>query len=170
MRTGPSLCLATALSVATQVAESTRTISVRGHAEAQAAPDRPWGSAGVVSQGPTASDVLDKNSAAMPGVFAALRTAGITDADIGTTDFNVLPGFNDVNRWRQAPRIVAYRVSNTAKTLVQNTGAVGATLDALIMGGANTLHGVLFLRRREWSNAGPAACWSGPKTRNARRR
>jgi uncharacterized protein YggE len=71
----------------------------------------------------------------MPGVFAA----GITDADIGTTGFYVSPVFDDVNRSRQAPRIVAYRVSNTVTTSVQNADAVGATLDELIKAGTNTL-------------------------------
>ena len=82
---------------------------MRGHAEVRATRDRAWVSPWAVNQGPTASDVVDKNVAAMPGVFVA----GITDADIGATGFNVSPVFDDVNRSRQAPRIVAYCVSNT---------------------------------------------------------
>jgi uncharacterized protein YggE len=128
----------------TSAAEPPRTISVSGHAEVQATPDRARVNAGVVSQAARASEAVDQNASAMRGVFAALQAAGVAEADIGTSGFNVSPVFEQVERSRQAPRIVAYRVTNTVTALVRDTATVGATLDALIKGGANTLNGVSF--------------------------
>ena len=132
------------LSVDAQAAESARLISVSGHAEVAATPDRARVSAGVVSQAATAGDAVDQNSAAMRGVFAALRAAGVADADIQTSGFNVSPVFDQVERRGQARRIVGYRAANTVTALVRDTSTVGDTLDAFIKGGANTLHGVNF--------------------------
>lgn len=132
------------LSFEVQAAESTRMISVSGHAEVAATPDRARVSAGVVSQAATASEAVDQNNAAMGGVFAALRAAGVADADIQTSGFNVSPVFDQVKGPGQARQIVGYRATNTVTALVRDTATVGDTLDALIKGGANTLHGVSF--------------------------
>lgn len=133
-----------ALPIAAHAAELSRTISVSGHAEVAATPDRARVSAGVVSQAASAGEAVDQNSAAMRGVFAALEAAGVAQADMRTAGFNVTPVFEQVERTRQAPRIVGYRANNTVTALVRDIATVGATLDALIKGGANTLHGVSF--------------------------
>ena len=132
------------LPFAVHAAESARMISVSGHAEVAATPDRARVSAGVVSQAATAGEAVDQNSAAMGGVFAALRAAGVADAGIQTSGFNVSPVFDQVEGRGQARRIVGYRATNTVTALVRDTETVGDTLDALIKGGANTLHGVNF--------------------------
>ena len=137
------------LPLGAHAAEPARTISVSGHAEVQATPDRARISAGVVSQAASAGEAVDQNSAAMRGVFAALQAAGVADADIQTSGFNVAPVFDQVKGPRQAPRIVGYRTSNTVTALVRDTATVGDTLDALIKGGANTLHGVSFFVARD---------------------
>ncbi len=132
------------LSFEVQAADSARMISVSGHAEVEATPDRARVSAGVVSQAASASEAVDQNSAAMRGVFAALQAAGVAEADIKTSGFNVSPVFDQVEGRGQARRIVGYRATNTVTALVRTTATVGDTLDALIKGSANTLHGVNF--------------------------
>lgn len=132
------------LSGEVQAAEPARMISVSGHAEVEATPDRARVSAGVVSQARSAGEAVDQNSVAMRGVFAALRAAGIAEADIQTSGFNVSPVFDQVEGRGQARRIVGYRATNTVTALVRDTAIVGDTLDALIKGGANSLNGVTF--------------------------
>ncbi|NQV81248.1 MAG: SIMPL domain-containing protein [Alphaproteobacteria bacterium] len=132
-----------------QTAAPLRTIAVSGYAEVQATPDRAQVSAGVVTQGQTAAAAVEQNSTAMRGVFAALRAAGVAEADIRTAGFNVSPVFDEVKGPRQAPRIVAYQVGNTVTALVRDTATLGDTLDALVKGGANTLHGVSFFVARD---------------------
>lgn len=124
--------------------ETLRTISVSGYAEIQATPDRAHVSAGVTTQTATAAQAVQQNTAAMRGLFDALRAAGVAEADIRTSGFHVSPVFDEPKQPRTAPRIVAYQVGNTVHVLVREPGKLGEILDALIKGGANTLHGVYF--------------------------
>ena len=141
--------VAGAQSAAESAAHGVRQVTVTGQAQLTATPDRAQVSAGVVTQAPTAAAAVSQNSAAMQGVFDALKRACIAEADVRTAGFSVSPVFDDVRAPRQAPRIVAYQVSNTVTALVRDTGKLGATLDALIAGGANSLHGVSFFVARD---------------------
>lgn len=130
-------------------ADTVRQVTVTGQAQLSATPDRAQVSAGVVTQAPTAAAAVSENSTAMQGVFAALKRVGIAEADVRTAGFNVSPVFDDVRAPRQAPRIVAYQVANTVTALVRDPDRLGDTLDALIAGGANNLHGVSFFVARD---------------------
>ncbi len=84
--------LALPLAVQAQTApERQRTVNVSGYAETQATPDLAHISAGVVTQGATAAVVTQQNTQSMRGVFDALRAAGVAEADIRTSRFNVSP-------------------------------------------------------------------------------
>ena len=124
--------------------ERQRTVNVSGYAEIQATPDRAHISAGVLTQGATAAVATQQNTQSMRGVFDALRAAGVTEADIRTSGFNVSPVFDEPKQPRSAPRIVAYQVGNTVTAMVRDPAKLGDFLDALIKGGANSLNGVFF--------------------------
>ena len=124
--------------------ERQRSVNVSGYAEVQATPDRAHVSAGVVTQGATATAAVQQNTQSMRGVFDALKSAGVAEADIRTSGFNVSPVFDEPKQPRTAPRIVAYQVGNTVTALVRDPARLGDILDALIKGGANNLNGVFF--------------------------
>src|SRR5437762_9845252 len=127
-------------------AAALRTISVSGEGEASGSPDQARLSAGVVSQAPTAAAALTANTAAMNRVFAALKTLGIPDNKIQTSNFSVQPQYPPYRPDAPEPRntIVGYQVSNQVTVIVDDLSKLGAALDALIRSGANQLGGVSF--------------------------
>ncbi len=132
-----------------EAADAMRTISVAGYAETRLEPDRASATAGVVAQAATAVEAMTQNAEAMTAVFSALERVGISSEDVQTSNLNVSPVFDEVRNSRAAPRIVAYRVSNSVSVLVREPARLGEILDALIKGGANSLNGVRFFVARD---------------------
>ena len=122
-----------------------RTISVSGEGEISGKPDQARLSAGVVTQAPTAAAALTANTTAMNRVFAALKTSGIPDNKIQTSNFSVQPQYPPYRQDAPEPRnIIGYQVSNQVSVIVEDLSKLGSALDALVRGGANQLGGVSF--------------------------
>jgi uncharacterized protein YggE len=123
-----------------------RTISVSGEGEASGKPDQARLSAGVVTQAPNAAAALTANTTAMNRVFAALKTLGIPDNKIQTSNFSVQPQYAPFRPEAPQPRtdIVGYQVSNQVTVTVDDLSKLGPALDALVKSGANQLGGVSF--------------------------
>jgi uncharacterized protein YggE len=122
-----------------------RTISVSGQGEVSGKPDQAHLSAGVVTQAPTAATALSANTTAMNRVFAALKTLGIPDNKIQTSNFSVQPQYPPYRPDTAEPRnIVGYQVSNQVSVTVDDLAKLGPALDALVKSGANQLGGVSF--------------------------
>jgi uncharacterized protein YggE len=137
-----AVSLSGAAAMAAQTPDDLRTLSVSGHGEAKAVPDRAVLSAGVVSDGATADAALAANRRAMNAVFAELKRDGIPDRDIQTSEFSVSPQYADAAKGPQ--RITGYRVSNAVNVTVDDLGRLGAAVDALVKSGANSLGDVNF--------------------------
>lgn len=131
---------------AAESASIPRTISVNGEGEVSAKPDQARLSAGVLTQAPTAAAALTANTTAMNRVFAALKTAGIPDNKIQTSNFSVQPQYPPFRP--DAPdnrtNIIGYQVSNQVSVIVDDLPKLGPALDALVRSGANQLGGVSF--------------------------
>jgi uncharacterized protein YggE len=126
-------------------AAALRTISVSGEGEASGKPDQARLSAGVVTQAPTAAAALTANTTAMNRVFAALKTLGIPDNKIQTSNFSVQPQYPPYRPDGTEQRnIVGYQVSNQVSVTVDDLSKLGPALDALVRSGANQLGGVSF--------------------------
>lgn len=69
------------------------TITIEGRGEVAAAPDMAMINSGVTSQGATAREALDANTAAMAELIATLKQAGIEARDIQTSGFSVNPNY-----------------------------------------------------------------------------
>jgi hypothetical protein len=140
------LTLLAALPAAAQEAAPRRLV-VTGTGEASARPDVAVIAAGVVVQADTASAALAENTRAMNAVLEQLRGAGLAQEDIRTTQFAVTPLYDnrppDPQR-AEAPRIVGYQVSNQVSARVRDIDRLGATLDALVRAGANSIDGLQF--------------------------
>lgn len=125
------------------------TIAIDGHGEVTAAPDTAYVTSGVTTQGETARDALDANSAAMADLIAALKDAGIAERDIQTAGFAVNPNYvysdqRDENGYNKAPKINGYEVSNSVTVRVRALDTLGSVLDRAVTVGANTVNGVSF--------------------------
>lgn len=113
-------------------------------AEAQIAqvPDLAHVTAGVMTEAKTAEAALADNATKMNGVMRALRSAGIADRDIQTSNLSLSPQYQYVEN--EQPRLIGYQVSNTVTVRVRNLGNLGRTLDSVVGQGGNQLHGISF--------------------------
>jgi uncharacterized protein len=127
--------------------QTPRRLVVTGTGEASARPDLAVISAGVVAQAATASAALAENTQAMNRVFEQLRAAGLPPEDLQTAQFAVVPLYESRQSDPQTttpPRIVGYQVSNQVSARVRDINRLGATLDALVGAGANSIDGLSF--------------------------
>ena len=125
------------------------SITIEGRGEVTAKPDMAQINSGVTSQGATAREALDANSAAMAELIAALKEAGIEARDIQTSGFSVNPNYvysdaRDANGYTLPPKIEGYQVANSVTVTVRDLDALGSILDKSVTVGANTINGVTF--------------------------
>lgn len=125
------------------------SITIEGRGEVRAAPDMALINSGVTTQGATAREALDANTAAMADLIAALKEAGIEPRDIQTSGFSVNPNYvysdaRDANGYTLPPKINGYQVSNTVTVAVRDLEDLGSILDKSVNVGANTINGISF--------------------------
>jgi uncharacterized protein YggE len=125
------------------------SITIEGHGEVRAAPDMAIMTSGVTTQGATAREALDANSAAMTDLLDTLKAAEIEARDIQTSGFSVTPNYvyseeRDENGYTLPPRIDGYQVSNTVTVTIRDLATLGDILDKAVAVGANTVNGISF--------------------------
>lgn len=131
-----------------QTGHTLLTVSAEG--SSARTPDMARYSAGVTTQGATASEALSANSAQMNRVMAALKQAGIADKDIQTSNLNLRPVYAQPKRQPDGSydtseqRIVAYRATNTVSVRQRKLEDMGKVIDALVKAGANQVNGPNF--------------------------
>ena len=144
------LIAAAALMVAAPVATRAAdvpppAISVTGESTVSIAPDLAEVEGGVTTQAKTAREASDGTNKAMAAVLAALKGAGIADADIRTSRLSLQPQMAPARAGDTPPAIVGYRASNHVAVRVHDITKVASTLDALLAAGANDIGGVNFM-------------------------
>ena len=128
--------------------ENPRTITVTGNAEVRATPDRVFATFGIEAQATTAKDAQTQANSVIQRVLESLRRLAIPPRNIQTSGLTLHPVYEPQppqprDQYR-APRIVAYRATNTLTVLVEKIDQVGPVIDAAMAGGANTIQGVRF--------------------------
>ena len=135
--------------IATALPAYAGTIAIEGRGEVRAAPDMATINSGVTTQGVSAREALDANTAAMSELIAALKDAGIEARDIQTSGFSVNPNYvysdaRDELGYSMPPKINGYQVSNSVTVVVRDLEDLGSILDRSVTVGANTVNGVSF--------------------------
>ena len=102
--------------------EAKRPLVLNGHGEVKMAPDMAIVELGTLSQAPTAKAALDANTAKMAALIEILKTAGIEDKDIQTSNFNVGPRYENSPASGQSPKIIGYEVSNGVSVVFHKLG------------------------------------------------
>lgn len=121
-----------------------RTITVTGAGEASAAPDIADIRIGVETEADTADAAMAANADQASALIEAAKARGVAPADIQTSGLSVRPVYQDRRDGEDAPRIVAYAVSNIVSVRLRDLSEAGETLGGLIEAGANRLDGVAF--------------------------
>jgi uncharacterized protein YggE len=118
-------------------------VTVLGEASVAVQPDTAIIGAGVTSQAKTAREASEANARAMAPVLAALKDAGVADADIQTSRISLQP-VHDPSKGGSA-RIAAFQAGNQVTVRLHDVRKVTDVIDRLVGAGANTLSGVEFL-------------------------
>jgi uncharacterized protein YggE len=146
MRLIPALALSAALAgpgLSPALAqEPVPMITVTGTGTAEAAPDIATLSIGVTTQGTSAAEALEANSAAVEAVIARLSAAGIEARDLQTSNLSLNPNWTGYDS--SSPTISGYVAMNVLTVRVSQLETLGAVLDAAVADGANTLNGLTF--------------------------
>jgi hypothetical protein len=126
-------------------AETTKksAVSVTGIGSAKARPDTASISIGVVSEGKTAKQALDQNTASMGRVIVELKGQKVDPKDIQTTNFTVRPKFQHFKDGKP-PAITGYRVVNSVRIIVRDLKMLGTILDQAVSLGSNQINGIQF--------------------------
>jgi uncharacterized protein YggE len=111
-------------------------ITVLGTGSTNITPDRASFAFGTVSQAATANAALAASSQSVARVIAALKRAGVAQADIQTSDLSLSPRMND-----NGNEIVGYTASNTVTATIRKLGDAGDVVDAAVGAGANQVYG-----------------------------
>lgn len=135
-------CLALASPALAQPAPP--SISVNGEATVSAAPDLAEIEAGVTTEAKTARAASDANAKAMNAVLAALKSAGIAQKDVQTSQISLQPEMTSRNSSSAPPQITGYRATNRVSVTLRDIAKIGDTIDALVASGANDIGGIGF--------------------------
>jgi uncharacterized protein len=111
-------------------------ITVLGTGSTTVVPDRASFAFGTVTQAATANAALAASSQSVARVIAALKKAGVAQADIQTSDVSLSPRMND-----KGDGIVGYTASNTVTATIRKIGDAGDVVDAAVGAGSNQVYG-----------------------------
>lgn len=121
------------------------SISVSGEATVSAAPDLAEIEAGVATEAKTARAASEANAKAMNAVLAALKSGGIAQKDVQTSQISLQPQMTIHNNNSSAPpQITGYRATNRVSVTLRDIAKIGDTIDALVTAGANDIGGISF--------------------------
>ena len=118
-------------------------ITVTGEGTVQVTPDMATISLGVTTDGSSAAEAMAANSKALQAVIDRLKSAGIEDRDLQTSNLSLNPNWVGYDAG-QTPKIAGYVASNMLSVRVRALDTLGTVLDASITDGANTLNGITF--------------------------
>ena len=124
--------------VSVQAISGTR-LEISATGEATRVPDVAIISAGVVTRAASARAALAQTAARMERVRAALKSAGIADRDIQTSNISLNPEYRYVEN--QPPKLTGYTASNQLSVRFRDIAKSGDILDALVAEGSNQING-----------------------------
>ena len=123
-----------------------RSLTVAGSGAATAVPDRAAFSFGVTTQAVSATEALRSNATLARKVIAAVKAAGIADADVQTQAVFLAPRPSD-----DGSVIVGYTATNSVSTTLRDLSKAGAVVDAAVGAGANEVSGPSLTRSDQTS-------------------
>ncbi len=120
--------------------ESQSTLSVVSTETIKTVPDVAYIYLGVVTKNNDANTAQSENGRISSDFITAIKTFGITDADIETSNINIYQDYDSKN----------YVVDNTYKVRINDIANLGAIIDSATSAGANSTYSLNFdVKNRE---------------------
>jgi uncharacterized protein YggE len=111
------------------------TITVSGSGTVDSTPNQASFDFGVTTNGATAAEALSRNASQARAIISALKRAGISSADIQTTQVSLWPQTSS-----NGTEITGYQASNSVQVTAA-LGKAGKLVDAAVGAGANNVDG-----------------------------
>ena len=124
-------------------AQQQRLLSVTGNGSVMLTPDVAYINIGVHTELASASEAVSANNAQTQKVIDALKNSGVEAKDIHTTNFSIYPNAQYDPQTNQKTG-TTYVVDNTVNVTVRDLSKLGATLDATVSAGANSVNSIQF--------------------------
>lgn len=121
--------------------QQTYTISVDGEGKVTSVPDIAQISLGLETQKATVAEAQKENTEKMNKIIAQLKSMGIEEKDIQTTNYNIYPQY-DYTNGRQTLR--GYSISQSVNVKIRNLDNVGQIVEKAGSLGANQVGGLNF--------------------------
>jgi hypothetical protein len=118
------------------------TMTFTGEGKVYAKPDIAIVDLSVVTEGKYIKDVQDRNTKKMNGVIDFLKSFGIEEKDIKTTNYNIYPKY--VYQEGVAPWISGYEISQAIEVKIRNLEKVGEILEKSVGVGINQVNSLRF--------------------------
>ena len=121
-------------------------ILVFGEGKVSVKPNLAIATIGVDITTASLSDATSQANAKMAAVIEKLKSFGIADKDIQTSNYNLFPITQQPRTpdGSGTPTITGYRVSNQVRVTIRKLEDLGKILDASVTAGANSIYGVSF--------------------------
>lgn len=117
------------------------TISIAGEGKVTAIPDIAQVSVGIQTEKIRVIDAQQENTQKMNQLISQLKSLGIKDEDIKTTNYNIYPQYNYDNG-RSTLR--GYQISQSVSVKIRDLDQVGEILEIAGSNGANQVSGLNF--------------------------
>ena len=131
----------------TQFPSREKVISVTGTATTSVEPDLLTVQFGIETQEFTAKQALEKNSQMMNKVISALKSAGITEAEISTSSLNIYPVYENIKDeflGIRTTELVGYKVSNIITVETKKLSLAADIIDTGVSSGVNRVDSVYY--------------------------
>jgi uncharacterized protein len=122
---------------------SVRALTVSGAGQVSLKPDIAYIYIGVHTENPSASEAVAQNNANTQALIDALKSAGVADNDLRTTNFSIWTN-TQYDPVTNTPKGTTYAVDNTVYVTVRDLPKLGDTLDAAVKAGANNINSIQF--------------------------
>lgn len=120
-------------------------VVVNGYATASSSPDQAVVNLSVINIDKKLSTAQSKTNQSSQKLVKAIKSQGIEDKDITTTDYRVSPRYDYSQKENgQPPEITGYEVRNSIKLTIKDINKTGAILDLALKSGANSISNIRF--------------------------
>lgn len=120
-----------------------RTLNVTGQGKVEASPDIAYITLGVVTEHKDAGTAQDDNRQKMSSIILAIKSLGVKDDDIKTTNYSIYPRYNYIKETGER-HIIGYTVNNSVQVTIRDISKVGKIIDMASKNGVNTSGGITF--------------------------
>lgn len=140
----PNSALAGSVSPQTTISTADTGIAVSGTGKVSVKPDVAMSTIGIEVTGSSLSDATSQANTKMAAVISQIKSMGVADKDIQTTNYNVQPITDQSKPGGGTGKITGYQINNQVDVTIRKIDDLGKILDAAVAAGANSIYGVSF--------------------------